>query len=178
MKRLSLVLVLAALLAGPVCVTWSATSYAQAVPVYTYPGPPANIYTAPWVGPNTPWVFYNGDWFLNGVLYYFFGPAYGWGPYYAYAPVYIVRPENWYGPRWNVWYEQHPVYWQNFGRTYPYWRGHSVGHRYDENFYNRYHHGQGGGWQRGVRGETHREGHGPGREGHGPGREGHGPQHD
>ncbi len=33
-------------------------------------------------------VYYNGDWFLNGILYYFFGPRYGWAPYYAYAPTY------------------------------------------------------------------------------------------
>ena len=42
--------------------------------------PPAYPLAKPWVGPNTPWVYYNGDWFLNGVLQYFFGPKYGWAP--------------------------------------------------------------------------------------------------
>jgi len=158
MKRLTLVVILAALLAGPVTARNPAPAGAQAVPVYTYPAPPANIYAVPWVGPNTPWVFYNGDWFLNGLLYYFFGPAYGWAPYYAYAPVYIVRPDYWYGPRWVEWYYQHPVYVQNFVRTYPQWHGHQIGHRYDEHFYNRYHRGQGGGWQRGSHGDNHRDG--------------------
>ena len=63
-----------------------------------YQAPPPNAYEQPWVGPNTPWTYYNGDWFLNGILYYFFGPQYGWAPYYAYGPSYIVRPNNWYAP--------------------------------------------------------------------------------
>jgi hypothetical protein len=107
----------------------------------------------PWVGQNTPWTYYNGDWFLNGVLYYFFGPKYGWAPYYSYAPVYVVRPPQWYGPKWNKWYRAHPVYWQNFNRAYPYWRNHRAGYRYNEAFYNQHHHGQGGGWQHGYHGD-------------------------
>lgn len=127
----------------------SAPSYAQ---VYEYPPPPADIYSEPWVGPNTPWVYYNGDWFLNGILYFFFGPEYGWCPYYAYPPTYIVRPHRWYAPLWLSWYQGHPVYWQNFQRAYPYWRGHAVGHHYDLNFYEQHHRGQGGGWQKGFQG--------------------------
>ena len=34
-----------------------------------------------------------------------------------------------------------------FDREYPHWREHEVGGRSDEDFYNRYHHGQGAGWQ-------------------------------
>ena len=83
---------------------------------------------------------------------HFFGNQYGWAPYYAYPPTYIVRPNNWYGPKWNTWYQRNPHYWQNFEQKYPYWRGHHVGQRYDQNFYNTYHRGQGGGWNQGFHG--------------------------
>ena len=151
MKKVSLVLILAMVLAGGVIAPLSTASLAQ-----VYAPPPPHPVAAPFVGPNTPWVFYNGDWFLNGMLYYFFGNKYGWAPYYAYAPTYVVRPNNWYAPRWNAWYKAHPAYWNNFHRQYPYWRGHQYGRRYDENFYNRYHAGQGGGWQKGFHGEPYR----------------------
>jgi hypothetical protein len=118
--------------------------------VFNYPAPPANPYANPWVGPNTPWVYYNGDWFLNGILHYFFGPQYGWAPYYAYAPTYVVRPSNWYGPMWLTWYKERPVYYRNFYRDYPYWVGHREGHRYNRVFYERHHRGQGGGWHKGF----------------------------
>jgi len=39
---------------------------------------------------------------------------YGWAPYYAYPPTYIVRPNIWYAPKWNAWYQGHPNYWDNF----------------------------------------------------------------
>jgi hypothetical protein len=119
-----------------------------------YAPPPQNLYATPWVGSNSPWVFYQGDWFLNGMLYYFYGDRYGWAPYYAYPHTYIVRPNNWYGPKWNTWYRQHPQYWQTFNQRYPYWRGHRYGQRYDQNFYNRYHRGQGEGWQKGFHGRA------------------------
>ena len=149
MKNLSFVLVIAILLAGGAIGAMSAFSQAQ---VYA-PPPPRPVLT-PWVGTNTPWVFYKGDWFLNGILYFFFGPKIGFAPYYAYSPVYIVRPNNWYEPRWNTWYQGHPEYWKNFERQYPYWRGHQPGKHYDQNFYNRYHSGQGGGWQKGFNGRA------------------------
>ena len=82
----------------------------------------------------------------------FFGNQYGWAPYYAYPPTYIVRPNNWYAPKWNAWYQRNPHYWQNFEQKYPYWRGHRVGQRYDQNFYNKYHRGQGEGWNQGFHG--------------------------
>ena len=132
-----------------------------------YPPPPQNPYATPWVGSNTPWTFYQGDWFLNGMLYQFFGNQYGWAPYYAYPSTYIVRPNNWYEPRWNAWYQQNPHYWQNFEQKHPYWRGHRVGQRYDQNFYNKYHRGQGGGWNQGFHGVRPPEATGPGF--HGPG---------
>jgi hypothetical protein len=119
-----------------------------------YAPPPQNPYATPWVGSNTPWVFYQGDWFLNGMLYNFFGNQYGWAPYYAYPPTYIVRPNNWYEARWNTWYQQNPQYWQTFTQKYPYWRDHRYGQRYDQNFYNRYHRGQGEGWQKGFHGRA------------------------
>jgi hypothetical protein len=149
MKKVPVVLALAILLTGGALAIMSVPSQAQfyGPPPVARPVAPA---MAPYVGANTPWVYYNGDWFLNGVLYYFFGPQYGWAPYYAYAPTYIVRPSKWYGPRWQRWYHAHPVYWQNFQRTYPYWHNHHEGQRYDENFYNHHHRGQGGGWHRGY----------------------------
>ena len=143
MKRLSLILALAIILAGGAIGTMSAPAQAQYG--YNYPPPPQNIYATPWVGPNTPWVYYQGDWFLNGILHNFFGNQYGWAPYYAYPPTYIVRPKNWYAPKWHTWYQRNPHYWQNFKQQYPYWAGHKSGRHYDQNFYNRYHHGQGEG---------------------------------
>ena len=119
-----------------------------------YAPPPQTPYATPWVGQNTPWVYYNGDWFLQGILYYFFGPRYGWAPYYAYPTTYIVRPNNWYQPKWNAWYQQHPQYRRTFTQKYPYWRDHRYGQHYDHNFYNRYHRGQGGGWQQGFHGRA------------------------
>ena len=151
MKKLGLVLALAILLAGGTLTAVSAPASAQP---YEYPPPPGNPYATPWVGPDTPWVYYNGDWFLNGVLYYFFGPQYGWAPYYAYGPTYIVRPGNWYGPMWNTWYVGHPNFWVVFNQRYPYWRGHQHGHRYDRAFYEKHHHGKDGGWQKGFQGRA------------------------
>lgn len=150
MKKLSILVMLGFLLAGCATAPMYTPAYAQG-----YGPPPQNIFAAPWVGANTPWVFYNGDWFLNGMLYYFYGPGYGWAPYYAYAPTYIVRPAYWYAPRWNTWYRAHPSYWNNLVRKYPYWRGHRSGQHYDRNFYNRYHRGQGGGWHKGSHGTTY-----------------------
>ena len=149
MKKLSCILVLAVLLAAGAVGAMPAPAFAQG---YMYPAPPQNLYATPWVGPNTPWVNYNGDWFLNGVLHYFFGNNYGWAPYYAYGPTYIVRPTYWYGPMWNAWYQARPIYWNDFQRNYPYWRGHQHGHRYDQNFYNQHNRGQGAGWHKGSHG--------------------------
>jgi hypothetical protein len=157
MKKLGFVLVLAIFLAGSAVGVLSAPSHAQGYAGYTYPPSPRNPYAIPWVGPNTPWIYYNGDWFLNGVLYHFFGPKYGWAPYYAYAPIYIVRPIKWYGPKWKVWYQRHPHYWDNFVRKYPYWRKHQQGHHYDQSFYNKHHRGRGEGWQKGFHGKSHHD---------------------
>jgi hypothetical protein len=151
MKKLSFILAIAILLAGGAAAVRSAPSYAQA---YEYPPPPVNLYDNPWVGPNTPWIYYNGDWFLNGILYYFFGPQYGWAPYYAYPSSYMVRPQNWYAPRWHAWYQGNPHYWQSFQRAHPYWRGHRAGQRYEKNFYEKHHRGHGDGWQKGYHGAT------------------------
>ena len=140
MKKLGLVLVIAILLGSGAVVAMSAPAYAQG---YAYPPPPQNIYATPWVGPNTPWVYYNGDWFLNGILYNFFGNRYGWAPYYSYAPTYIVRPNQWYGSKWNAWYKRNPHYWDNFHSAYPYWRGHRSGRHYDQRFYEQHHRGSG-----------------------------------
>jgi hypothetical protein len=164
-RNLILILVIACALTGGAVTAMSTPAHAQYG--YSYSPPPADPYSHPWVGPNTPWVYYNGDWFLNGLLYYFFGPQYGWAPYYAYPPIYIVRPHTWYEPKWHVWYERNPRYYTNFKRAYPYWVGHREGQRYNLNFYEQHHHGQGGGWQKGFRGvppkETQPEKRGPGR---------------
>jgi hypothetical protein len=152
MRRPVLMVVLVIFLAGGALGAMSTPSYAQAYGGYNYPPPPQNIYATPWVGANTPWVFYQGDWFLNGILHQFFGNQYGWAPYYAYPPTYIVRPYTWYAPRWNAWYKGNPHYWRTFQQQYPYWRGHRVGQRYDQTFYNTHHRGQGDGWNQGVHG--------------------------
>ena len=147
MKKIAFILMIAISLAGGAVAAMSSPSYAQA---YEYPAPPPDPYESPWVGPDTPWVYYNGDWFLNGILYYFFGPDYGWAPYYAYSPSYIVRPETWYAPRWLAWYQGQPRYLESFHRQYPYWREHRQGQHYSQEFFEQHHHGQGGGWQKGF----------------------------
>ena len=149
MKKLTFILMVAILLAGAAAAAMSTPSYAQG---YVYAPAPADPYSQPWVGPNTPWVYYNGDWFLNGILYYYYGPRYGWAPYYAYAPTYIVRPGDWYASRWLAWYQGNPQYYQQFQQAYPYWQGHREGQRYDQNFYEQHHSGQGAGWQKGFQG--------------------------
>jgi len=163
MKKIAFILMTAILLAGGAVAAMSSPSYAQA---YEYPPPPPDPYVSPWVGPDTPWVYFNGDWFLNGVLYYFYGPEYGWAPYYAYAPSYIVRPETWYAPRWLGWYQGRPQYWESFHRQYPYWREHRQGQHYGQEFFEQHHRGQGGGWQKGFQGHptatSHPEGRKPG----------------
>jgi len=169
MKRVSMILILALVLGGGSIGLMSTASQAQ---VYV----PARTVAAPWVGTNTPWVYYNGDWFMKGVLYYFFGNKIGWAPYYAYAPTYIVRPNYWYAPRWHSWYQAHPTYWGNFQRRYPYWHGHRPGQHYNQAFYNRYHHGQGVGWHKGYHPGPHKPGppasrqhyRAPAGPGHGP----------
>jgi len=152
MKKLIILLILAISLGAGTMGAMPGLSQAQ-----VYPPPPPHAVAAPWVGANTPWVYYHGDWFLNGILYYFFGPHYGWAPYYGYPETNIVRPGHWYGPRWEGWYHAHPAYGENFEHRYPHWREHQVGHHYGEEFYNRYHPGQGGGWHHGG------TGHEPGR---------------
>ena len=148
MQKLIALLMLTVLMAGGALGALPAPVSAQVPPPVVRP-----VAVTPWVGANTPWVFYNGDWFLNGILYYFFGPKYGWAPYYAYPRAYIVRPTQWYKPHWHNWYKGHPAYWENFHRAYPYWHDHQVGRFYGEDFYNRHHPGQGGGWQHGWHGQ-------------------------
>jgi hypothetical protein len=149
MRKIAFFLMTTVFLTGGAVAVISAPSYAQ---VYEYPPLPADIYASPWVGPDTPWVYYNGDWFLNGILYYFFGPAYGWAPYYAYAPSYIVRPKTWYGSKWTSWYKAQPQYRQSFQQHYPHYSQHQQGKRYTQKFYEQHHSGQGGGWQKGFQG--------------------------
>ncbi len=157
MKKVSIIFVLAIVLAGGAMGALPAPSQAQVYAQVYVPAPPPTpqLVAAPWVGNNTPWVYYLGVCFLNGLLYYFFGNQNAWAPYYAYAPTYIVRPNQWYAPRWNNWYKAHPTYWTNFPRQYPYWRDHQPGRHYDQNFYNKYHHGQGPGWQKGFQAGVH-----------------------
>jgi hypothetical protein len=97
------------LLVGTLTVVGCAGPYSGVAPTSPYyggtyaTGLPQDPYASPWVGPNTPWVFYQGDWFSNGMLYYFYGNQYGWAPYYAYPSTYIVREVYWYGPKWTTW---------------------------------------------------------------------------
>ena len=179
MKRLSLFFALAILVAG--CMgPQPGTPYGQGYGGNQgyggyqgqggYPPAPQNPYATPWVGANTPWTFFQGDWFLNGLLYNNFGPQYGWAPYYSYPVTYIVRPTTWYAPRWQTWYQQNPQYVRTFEQKYPYYRGHHAGQHYDQNFYNAHHRGQGGGWNQGFHGvrapeSTAPRGHTPGTTG-------------
>jgi hypothetical protein len=167
MKKLIFMLAIAILVAGGAVGAMSTPSYAQGYDGYNYPPPPQNTYASPWVGSNTPWTYYNGDWFLNGILYYFFGNNYGWAPYYSYPPTYIVRPNDWYGQRWNTWYQRNPNYWKSFTQRYPYWRNHQYTQHYDQKFYEQHHRGQGGGWNQGFHGVRPAGATGPG--GHTPG---------
>ncbi len=174
MKKIALVLMVVFLLAGGIVAIVPSPSHAQDYGGYA--PPPPNAYAQPWVGPGTPWVYYNGDWFLNGVLYYFFGSLYGWAPYYAYPSFYIVRPGDWYGPRWWAWYHGHPHYWHFFMHHYPYWRSHREGFRYGRGFYERYNRGQGRGWHGGFNRSWGHNWHHPGGHGqawHHPGGHGH-----
>ncbi len=166
MKRSIIFLLLVITLAGGAIVAMSGPSAAQG---YYMARPVQPVVMQPYVGTNTPWTFYKGDWFMNGILYYFFGPKIGFAPYYAYPQVYIVRPQNWYAPGWNAWYQARPQYWNNFERQYPQWRAHQIGAHYDQNFYNRYNHGQGGGWNRGFQGANTQGGPGFHPQGGGPG---------
>ncbi len=167
MKKLIFVLAIAILVAGGAVGAMSTPSYAQGYGGYNYPPPPQNTYASPWVGSNTPWTYYNGDWFLNGILYYFFGNNYGWAPYYSYPQTYIDRPNDWYGQRWNTWYQRNPNYWKSFTQRYPYWRNHQYTQHYDQKFYEQHHRGQGGGWNQGFHGVRPAGTTGPG--GHTPG---------
>lgn len=159
MKKIAYIFMIAILLAGGAVAAVPAPSFAQD---YEYPPRPADLTESPWVGPDTPWVYYNGDWFLNGILYHYFGPDYGWAPYYAYAPTFIVRPETWYAPRWHVWYQRQPHFYVSFQRQYPYWRDHREGRHYDQRFYEQHNRGQGGGWQKGFTASSRSEGRKPG----------------
>ncbi len=151
MKRLIFLLVLAILVAGGAVAATSGPSQAQIIELTIAPPDPC---AEPWVGPDTSWVYYNGDWFCSGILYYYFGPAYGWAPYWAYPYTYIVRIPRFYSPVWVGWYREHPVYFERFEREYPYWRGHRVGQRPTERFYEEHHRGQGGGWHQGFKGKV------------------------
>jgi hypothetical protein len=147
MKKASILLALIIFLIGSVIVTLSLPSPAQV-------HPPRR---GPWTGAKTPWTYYHGDWFHNGTLHYYYGRKHGWAPYYARPFGRVERPGEWYGEKWEHWYREHPKNWENFEHQYPYWRGHRVGEHYDENFYNRYHQGQGGGWQKPYQGEEQGE---------------------
>jgi hypothetical protein len=150
MKKASILLALTILLIGGVIVSVSTPALAQPMPHQR----------GPWTGNNTPWTYYHGDWFHNGILRYFYGQKNGWAPYYSKAPGQVERPGEWYGEKWEHWYRDHPNYWQNFEREYPYWREHRIGQRYDEDFYKHHHHGRGGGWQQPYRGEEEEHEHG------------------
>ena len=151
MKKLIILLILAISLGAGMIGAMPGISQAQVVP-------PAAPYAtgAPWIGVNTPWVYYNGDWFLNGILYSFW-PSIWMGP--------VLRLSR------NLYRQTRPLVWSEMGQVVsrpsglpgkfparlPNWREHQVGRHYGEEFYNRYHPGQGGGWHHGV------PGHGPGR---------------
>ncbi len=143
MKKASILLALIIFLIGGAIVTMSS-------PVLAQPHPP---HQGPWTGQNTPWTYYHGDWFKNGVLHYFYGNQHGWAPYYSHRPANVERPGEWYGDKWEHWYREHPKDMENFEHQYPYWRNHQVGEQYNESFYKQHHHGHGGGWQKEYHGE-------------------------
>ena len=135
----------------------SAPSYAQA---YHYPPPPSDPYATPWVGSNTPWVYYNGDWFLNGILYYFFGPQIRLGPVLLLCSHLYRETQHLVCSEVADVVQGHPDYCQHFQQAYPYWREHRQGRRYDEKFFEQHQHGQVGEWQKGFRGHPEVQGTG------------------
>ncbi len=138
MKKLSFIMVAAVMLAVVLQGTISAPALAQSVSVeaksYTYPAPPQKPAEHPWVGPNTPWTYYNNDWFYKGTLYYDYGER-GWAPYYSYETTTVTRPSDYYDTKWSVWYQKNPTYTETLIREHPYWKEHHVGTVYNENFY-------------------------------------------
>jgi hypothetical protein len=85
----------------------------------------------PYVGPGTPWFYFNDAWYLNGIMYGYYG-GYGWWPYGYYGPSYLARPNHWYGnPHWNNYYRNNPHHGQNFQNKYhggTKWHGRGPGH--------------------------------------------------
>ncbi len=157
MKKLILVLLLAVFVAGGTMAAMSAPASAQP---YEYPAAPGDPYVNPWVGPGSCWVFYNGDWFCNGVLYYYFGPVYGWSPYWAFPVSFIVYEPYWYGPMWGAWFTAHPNVVNVFINTFPFWRSHHHGEHPDREFFEK-HHGGKGSWQGGWKGHPGAKGGAP-----------------
>ncbi|MFZ2087420.1 MAG: hypothetical protein WAU47_02505 [Desulfobaccales bacterium] len=143
MKNIRILLVLTVLLTGGAAgaLSWPAQAQVCAPPPFHAAG-------APWVGPNTPWVYYNGDWFHNGQLHHFFGPKYGWAPYNVHPPVHVVRPAQWYGPKWQAWYQANPHHWKKFHHRHPHWRGHRAGHPYPGGYYSMHRPVHGKGWKK------------------------------
>jgi hypothetical protein len=138
MKKASILLALAILLIGGIILTVSSPALAQMT---------SGSQQGPYTGDNSPWTYYKGDWFKNGVLHYYYGNN-RWAPYYSKGPGSVQRPNEWYGEKWQTYNQQHPQNLTNFESQYPYWSSHQVGQKYDEKFYHQHHPEQGGGWQR------------------------------
>ena len=149
MKKISFILMTAILLAGGAVAVMSTHSYAQ---VYEYPPPPSDPSASPWVRSDTPWVYYDGDWFMNGILYYYYGPDYGGPPITLILSAILSDPEpgmlrdGWRGIRGSL------LTWRVFNGSILVGRGHRQGQRYSQKFYEQHHGGQGGGWQQGLQG--------------------------
>ena len=145
MKKLSLMLALAILLAGGAIGATSTSSGAQ-----VYPPPPQNLYATPWVGANTPWVFYNGDWFLNGSSALLFWPSTWMGSLLRLCSYLYRQTQSLVCASVECVVPGTPALLEEFSSPISLLAEHRYGHRYNENFYHQHHRGQGAGWQKGL----------------------------
>jgi hypothetical protein len=73
----------------------------------------------PWLGPGSPWYWWNNAWWYNGVQYGFYGAAYGWRPYGSITNVVVEQPAHYYNnPQWDRWNHSHPDHVQHFHQQY------------------------------------------------------------
>ena len=77
------------------------------------------VVEAPWLGPASPWFWYNNAWWYNGVLYGFYGGAYGWRPYGSITNVVVEQPAYFYNnPKWGSWAQRNPQHGQRWQQQY------------------------------------------------------------
>lgn len=74
---------------------------------------------APYLGPMSPWFWFNHNWYYNGVMYGYYGPGYEWAPYGSVTNVVVQQPAHYYNnPQWDSWANRHPEYGQHWQHEY------------------------------------------------------------